>query len=52
VAKLRAMKTDHNPLVFSVNMSGGHGGKSGRLQRCHDTALEYAFMLDRLGVAH
>ena len=50
VARLRAMKTDHNPLVFSINMVGGHGGKSGRLQRCHDTALQYAFMLDTLGI--
>ena len=29
VAKLRAMKTDANPLVFRVNMEAGHGGKSG-----------------------
>jgi oligopeptidase B len=50
VAKLRATKTDRNPLVFSINMVGGHGGRSGRLQRCHDTALAYAFMLDALGI--
>ena len=52
VARLRAMKTDHKPLVFSVNMVGGHGGRSGRLQRCHDTALQYAFMLNALGIGH
>ena len=52
VAKLRAIKTDHNPLVFSINMAGGHGGKSGRLQKCRDTALEYAFVLDALGIGH
>ena len=50
VAKLRAVKTDHNPLVFSVDMAAGHGGKSGRFQRYHDTAREYAFILDQLGV--
>jgi oligopeptidase B len=50
VAKLRAIKTDHNPLVFSINMAGGHGGKSGRLQMCRDTALDYAFVLDALGI--
>ncbi|TLY70974.1 MAG: S9 family peptidase, partial [Gammaproteobacteria bacterium] len=50
VAKLRAAKTDHHPLVFSVNMTAGHGGKSGRFQRYHDTAREYAFILDQLGV--
>jgi oligopeptidase B len=50
VAKLRATKTDHHPLVFNVNMSAGHGGKSGRFQRYHDTALEYAFILKELGL--
>jgi len=49
VARLRAMKTDRNPLVLSINMIGGHGGKSGRLQKCRDTALEYAFLLQVLG---
>jgi len=48
VARLRARKTDDNPLVFSVDMSAGHGGKSGRYQRYRDTALEYAFILDQL----
>jgi oligopeptidase B len=50
VARLRAKKTDHEPLVFSVNMAGGHGGKSGRFQRYHETALEYAFILRQLGI--
>jgi oligopeptidase B len=50
VAKLRAVKTDQRLLVFSVNMAGGHGGKSGRFQRYHDTAREYAFILDQLGL--
>ncbi len=50
VAKLRALKTDHNPLVLHVDMEAGHGGKSGRFQRYRETAMEYAFILDRLGV--
>jgi oligopeptidase B len=50
VAKLRAAKTDHEPLVFSVNMAGGHGGKSGRFQHYHETALEYAFIFRQLGI--
>jgi oligopeptidase B len=50
VARLRASKTDREPLVFSVNMAGGHGGKSGRFQRYHDTALEYAFIFRQLGI--
>ncbi|MDB5988542.1 MAG: ptrB [Nevskia sp.] len=51
VAKLRATKTDRNPLIFSVDMAAGHGGKSGRFQSFHDTAREYAFMFDQLGIA-
>jgi len=50
VAKLRAVKTDRNTLVFSVDMTAGHGGKSGRFQRYHDTAREYAFILGQLGI--
>src|SRR4029079_19475082 len=30
VAKLRAAKTDSNPLLFKINMEAGHGGESGR----------------------
>ena len=51
VARLRATKTDHHPLVFSVDMAAGHGGKSGRLQRRRDTAREYAFILGQLGAS-
>jgi oligopeptidase B len=51
VARLRARKTDDNPLVFSVNMTAGHGGASGRQQAYRDTAREYAFILDQLGMA-
>lgn len=50
VAKLRDRKTDANPLVFRINMEAGHGGKSGRFQRYHDTAEYQAFMLDQLEV--
>jgi oligopeptidase B len=50
VARLRDRKTDDRPLVFRVNMEAGHGGKSGRFQRYHDTAEYYAFVLDQLGV--
>ncbi len=50
VAKLRATKTDTNPLVFRVNMEAGHGGKSGRFEQYRSRAEYYAFMLDQLGV--
>ena len=51
VARLRQMKTDSNPLVFKVNMAGGHGGSSGRYDKLRETAFDYAFLLTRLGVA-
>ncbi|WP_417067015.1 S9 family peptidase [Niveibacterium terrae] len=50
VAKLRAMKTDVNPLLFKINMEAGHGGKSGRFERLRETAIEFQFMLDQLGI--
>src|SRR5208283_4317903 len=50
VAKLRALKTDRNPLLLHVEMEAGHGGKSGRFQRYRETALEYAFLLWQLGI--
>lgn len=46
VAKLRAMRTDKNPLYLKVNMSAGHGGDSGRFERLKIVALEYAFFID------
>ena len=51
VARLRATKTDSNPLLFRVNMEAGHGGKSGRFRRYRSIAEYYAFMLSQLGVA-
>ncbi len=49
VAKLRALKTDRNPLLLHVEMEAGHGGKSGRFERYRETAMEYAFILGELG---
>jgi oligopeptidase B len=51
VAKLRAMKTDHNPLLLKVNFGAGHGGSSGRYDALRETAFDYAFMLWQMGVA-
>ncbi len=50
VARLRAKKTDSNPLLFRTNMEAGHGGKSGRFQRYRERAEEYAFVIERLGL--
>lgn len=51
VARLRAKKTDANPLVYRVNMEAGHGGKSGRYERYRQNAEWQAFVLSQLGVA-
>jgi len=48
VAKLRAHKTDENPLLFKINMDAGHGGASGRYDYLKETALDYAFILSEL----
>ena len=50
VAKLRAMKTDRNPLVFRVNMEAGHGGKSGRLRQYEQQAETAAFVMSRVEI--
>ncbi len=49
-AKLRAMKTDKNPLLFRINLDAGHGGASGRFDRLREVAFEYAFGLAALGL--
>jgi len=52
VARLRATKTDANPLLFKVKMQpAGHGGASGRYDRLRDVAFDQAFVLTQLGVA-
>ncbi|HTW07926.1 MAG TPA: S9 family peptidase [Acidimicrobiales bacterium] len=45
VAKLRATKTDHNPLVLRTEMGAGHGGPSGRYDTWRDEARIQAFIL-------
>ncbi|HEV2064883.1 MAG TPA: S9 family peptidase [Thermoanaerobaculia bacterium] len=51
VAKLRTLKTDSNPLLFKINMAGGHGGSSGRYDRLKELAFDYAFVFTQLGIA-
>ncbi|MGE1173491.1 S9 family peptidase [Pseudomonas sp. BW7P1] len=51
VAKLRATKTDDNPLLLKTELGAGHGGMSGRYQGLRDVALEYAFVFKVLGIA-
>ena len=48
VARLRAKKTDENPLLFKVEMDGGHFGKSGRYEWIKERAFDYAFLLETM----
>lgn len=50
-AKLRAMKTDDHRLLLKINMGAGHGGASGRYDYLKEVALDYAFLLERFGMA-
>jgi len=50
VARLREYKTDNNKLIFEIDMEAGHGGASGRFKRYKQTALEYAFFFDLIGI--
>jgi oligopeptidase B len=49
VAKLRDVKKGNQPLLLYCNMETGHGGASGRFRRLHESAMEYAFLLDLAG---
>ena len=51
VAKLRSLKTDDNILLLHMNMDSGHGGATGRYEGIKDTAFEFAFILNRVGIA-
>lgn len=50
VAKLRATKTDSNPLLLKTNMGAGHGGASGRYDALKDLAYDYAFILNQFEI--
>jgi oligopeptidase B len=52
VAKLRALKTDSNPLLLRMDLDpAGHGGKSGRYEQLRESAFVMAFVLRQLGVS-
>lgn len=46
VAKLRALRKDHNMLLFKTDLKSGHSGASGRYDSLKEVAMEYAFLLD------
>jgi oligopeptidase B len=51
VAKMRALRTDHNTVILKTNMDpAGHGGASGRYDRLHEKAFDYAYFLTQMGI--
>jgi oligopeptidase B len=53
VAKMRALRTDHNILILKANLSpAGHGGVSGRYDRLRQEAFDYAFLLTQMGLTN
>jgi oligopeptidase B len=53
VARMRAMKTDQNPLLLKIHLDeAGHGGKSGRYEKYREIAFDYSFLLWQLGLAN
>ncbi|MCG8464204.1 MAG: S9 family peptidase [Xanthomonadales bacterium] len=50
VASLRATKQDNNALLLYTDMTAGHRGGAGRFDRLKDRSMEYAFMMDHLGM--
>lgn len=51
VARLRATKTDTNPVLLVTNMDAGHGGAAGRFDRLAEVARSYAFAVAVTGAA-
>ncbi len=51
VARLRACRTDSNPLLLRTEMGAGHFGPSGRFAHLREIARIQAFVLDAFGLA-
>jgi len=51
VAKLRTLDAGDRPLLLKIKMEpAGHGGASGRYDRLHDQAFEYAWLMSQVGI--
>ena len=47
-ARIRDLKTDGNTVLVKANLGAGHGGSSGRYDRWHEIAFDFAFMVSQL----
>jgi oligopeptidase B len=50
LAKIRTLDTGHNATLLHATMGAGHGGVAGRYDALNDTARNYAFFLESLGL--
>ncbi len=50
VARLRAHKTDDNPLLLHMDMAAGHSGASSRYDFLREVAFTFAFVFTQLGL--
>lgn len=46
VPKLREYSTSDNPILLKMNLIGGHGGKSGKINSFEERSLEASFLLN------
>jgi oligopeptidase B len=48
-ARLRELKTNDNSVLLRTNFEAGHAGASGRYDFLKETALDFAFLIDKVG---
>jgi len=51
VSKLRALKTDNRQVLLQCDFHAGHGATSDRYQSTKESAFQFAFLLDQLGLS-
>ncbi len=51
VARIRATQGSDGLVLLKTDLGAGHGGPSGRYDWIREMALEYGFLIERLGAA-
>ena len=46
VAKLKEYNQSDNPILMKMNLIGGHGGLSGKINQFNEIAEEYSFIIN------